>query len=186
MLVSIVNKSCAKDMSYLDPLQSGGGLWDTLWHIEAFGGTDFGVDQPLLEISQGCTKPLLQQALLVLTLSGCTKTETGEQDKTIHLTSCSEIHCHWEPLPLTGYSVNKEGQGLLSTRSIWCLLPMCLSKQRGYMGRCSDTAHTVLKLQRRRSKGDEHEWETARWRNGKVGEVEGISAGAKRESGGWC
>lgn len=110
--MSTVNKSFANDLSYLDPLQSGGSLGNTLWHIEAFGGTDFGVDQPLLEISQGCTEPLLQQALLVLTLSGCTKTETGEQEKNMKLASCSQTHCLWEPLPLTWNSVHKEREGL--------------------------------------------------------------------------
>lgn len=77
----ILNKSWEKDVSYLDSLQSSGGLGDTLWHIEAFGGTDFGIDQPLLEVSKSCTEPLLQQALLILTLPGCTKTETGGKRK---------------------------------------------------------------------------------------------------------
>ena len=58
------------------------------------------------------------------------------------------------------------------------------------MNRCSDTVHTVLRLQRRkrrrrkRSLEEEQDCETARWRNGKMGEVEGMSVGAKRESGG--
>lgn len=64
-------------MSYLYSLQSGGGLRDSLWHIEAFGRTDFGVDQPLLEVPEGGTEPLLQQALLILTLPGRTETETA-------------------------------------------------------------------------------------------------------------
>lgn len=39
--------------------------------------------------------------------------------------------------------------------------------------------------------GDGEAWEmsrsekTGRWRNGKVGEVEGMSIGAKRQGGGW-
>lgn len=69
-----------------------------------------------------------------------------------------------------------------------CLLPMCSSKQRACMCRCSDTVHAVFALwRRRRRKGsledDEQEWEAGRWRNGKSGEVEGMSVGAK--SGGW-
>lgn len=92
----------AKELSYLDPLQSGGSLGNILWHIETFGGTDLGVDQPLLEISQGCTEPLLQQALLVLTLSGCTKTETGEQE-TKH--EFSKLFS--KPLPLRTIAVNR-------------------------------------------------------------------------------
>lgn len=76
--MSTVNKSRGKDISYLDPLQTSGGLSNALWHIKAFGGADFGVDQPLLEVSQGCTEPLLQQALLILTLPGCTKAEATE------------------------------------------------------------------------------------------------------------
>lgn len=59
----------------MNPLQSGDGLGDTLWHIKAFGCADFGIDQPLLKVSQGCTELLLQQALLILTLPGCTKTQ---------------------------------------------------------------------------------------------------------------
>lgn len=66
-----------KTLCYLYSLQRGRGLGDTLWHIEAFGGADFGVDQPLLEVSQRRTEPLLQQALLVLTLPGCAEAETG-------------------------------------------------------------------------------------------------------------
>lgn len=70
-----------KDIPYLDPLQRGGGLSDALWHIKAFGGADFGIDQPLLEVSQGRTKPLLQQTLLILTLPGRTKAEAGGKEK---------------------------------------------------------------------------------------------------------
>ena len=58
--VSFEKKSLKRDISYLDSLQRGGGLWDSLWHIKAFGGTDFGIDQPLLEVPQSRTEPLLQ------------------------------------------------------------------------------------------------------------------------------
>lgn len=96
------NKSRAHDLSYLDPLQSRGGVCNTLRHIEAFGGTDFGVDQPLLEISQRCAEPLLQQALLVLTLSGGSKAQTGEGDKVTNLIlSCSEIQSRGEGIRRT-------------------------------------------------------------------------------------
>lgn len=70
-----------KDISYLDPLQSGGGLCHTLRHVEAFGGADFGVDQPLLEVSQSGAEPLLQQAFLILTLPGCPEAETGGRER---------------------------------------------------------------------------------------------------------
>lgn len=68
----------------MDLLQGGGRLGDSLRDIEAFGGADFGIDQPLLEVSQSSTKPLLQQALLVLTLPGCTEAETvGEEQRRV-------------------------------------------------------------------------------------------------------
>lgn len=63
--------------SYLDPLQSGGGLGHILRHVEAFGRADFGVDQPLLEVSERGAEPLLQQALLVLALPGRPEAEAG-------------------------------------------------------------------------------------------------------------
>lgn len=174
--------SWEKEISYLDPLQSGGGLGDTLWHIKAFGGADFGVDQPLLEVSQGCTEPLLQQALLILTLPGCTKTEAGGIREMLRIDlTCSQVAIHFEKW-------TKEERKATTRGSICCLLPMCSSKQGGYMCRCSAAVHTVLTLWRRRRKeslGDEQEWETGRWSNGKVGEVEAMSVGAKRESGGW-
>lgn len=48
-----------------------------------------------------------------------------------------------------------------------CLLPMCSSKQRGYMCRCSDTVHTVLTLWRRRWRSlRDEKWaggEMAKW-----------------------
>lgn len=69
-----------KKIFYLDPLQSVWGLCYILWHVEAFGSADFGIDQPLLEISQGCAEPLLQQTLLILTLPGCPKAETAETE----------------------------------------------------------------------------------------------------------
>lgn len=36
----------------------------------------------------------------------------GSKKKNMNLASCSQIHCHWEPLPLTGDSVHKEREGL--------------------------------------------------------------------------
>lgn len=65
---------------YLDPLQSVWGLCYILWHVETFGSADLGIDQPLLEISQGCAEPLLQQTLLILTLPGCPEAETAETE----------------------------------------------------------------------------------------------------------
>lgn len=79
--MATTNKSQIKEMSCLDPLQSGGGLCDTLWHIKALGGTDFGIDQPLLEVSQGRPEPLLHQAFLILTLLGCSQAETGGEER---------------------------------------------------------------------------------------------------------
>lgn len=70
-----------KDISYLDPLQSGGGLCHTLRHVEAFGGADFGIDQPLLEVSQSGAEPLLQQAFLILTFPGCPEAETSRRER---------------------------------------------------------------------------------------------------------
>lgn len=178
--MSTVNKSCANDLSYLDPLQSSGSLGNTLWHIKAFGGTDFGVDQPLLEISQGCTEPLLQQAFLVLTLSGCTKTETEEHKKKNKNKKNDFSKLFSNPLPLRTNDINRGfseqiKRGVISTRNVCRLLPMCLSKQRGSISRCSDTAHIVLKLQRRRSEEDEHVWEKSqveKWQSGWTGRNE--------------
>lgn len=67
-----------ENISHLDPLQSIWDLWNILWHVKTFGSADFSIDQPLLEVSQGCTEPLLQQTLLILTLPGCSKAETAE------------------------------------------------------------------------------------------------------------
>lgn len=46
-------------------------------HVEAFGRADLGVDQPLLEVSEGGAEPLLQQPLLVLALTGRPEAEAG-------------------------------------------------------------------------------------------------------------
>lgn len=78
VFLSFLFYNCAvEDASYLDPLQSGGGLGYILRHVEAFGGADFGVDQPLLEVSECGAEPLLQQALLVLALPRRPEAEAG-------------------------------------------------------------------------------------------------------------
>lgn len=108
-------------VSYLDPLQGGGRLGDALWHIKALGGADLGVDQPLLEVSQGCAEPLLQQALLVLTLPGRTEAEAGSGETYITFTG-------WK----RAGEMNKE-----RTMATRCLLPMCSSKQRHVSRYCT-------------------------------------------------
>lgn len=70
-------KMDVNDMSYLYSLQGGGGLCHTLRRIEAFGGADLRVDQPLLKVSQGGTKALLQQPFFILALPGGAETETA-------------------------------------------------------------------------------------------------------------
>lgn len=72
--------------SYLDPLQSGGGLGHILRHVEAFGRADLGVDQPLLEVSEGGAEPLLQQPLLVLALPGRPEAEAGGAQEEVEKT----------------------------------------------------------------------------------------------------
>ena len=64
-------------LSHLDPLQSSGGLCDALRHVKALGGADLGVDQPLLEVPESGTEPLLQQTLFVLAFPGRPQTQTG-------------------------------------------------------------------------------------------------------------
>lgn len=91
-----------KHTSYLDSLQGCGSFCNTLWHIKAFGRADFGIDQPLLEVSQGGTETLLQQTLLILTLPGCPEAETGGEQGDVkddkwrqkhrgHMCRCADI-----------------------------------------------------------------------------------------------
>lgn len=135
-----VHKGFANYIPYLNPLQSRGGLCDSLWHIKAFGSADFGIDQPLLEVSKGCTKPLLQQALLILTFPGCTKTQTAgkkkKRKKRPHLSCCSWVEISREKW------TKKER----SYKQRKCLLPMCPSKQRRHvlmLWYCPDCTHVM-------------------------------------------
>lgn len=57
-------------LAYLYLLQAGGGLTEVLRHIKALGCVDFGIDQPLLELSESATELLLQKLLFVLGFSG--------------------------------------------------------------------------------------------------------------------
>ena len=65
--------------SYLDLLEAGGRLTEVLRHVEALGGVDLGVDQPLLELSEGRAEALVQQLLLTLASPGGLEAETGKQ-----------------------------------------------------------------------------------------------------------
>ena len=48
-----------------------------MWHVEALGRADLGVDQPLLEVPEASSELLLQQTLLVLTLPGRAQAQAG-------------------------------------------------------------------------------------------------------------
>lgn len=94
--------------SYLDPLQSGGGLGHILRHVEAFGRADLGVDQPLLEVSEGGAEPLLQQPLLVLALPGRPEAEAGGAQEEVEKTDGDG----WRRMETVGRKEGgKEGRG---------------------------------------------------------------------------
>lgn len=65
--------------SYLDFLEAGGGLAEVLRHIEALGSVDLGIDQPLLELSEGRAEALVQLLLLTLAPPGGLEAETRTQ-----------------------------------------------------------------------------------------------------------
>lgn len=64
---------------YLNLLQARRGLTEILRSVKALGRVDLGVDQPLLELSEGWTKALLKQLLFALALPGCLETQTRDK-----------------------------------------------------------------------------------------------------------
>lgn len=66
---------------YLYLLQAGGSLAEVLRHVKALGCDDLGVNQPLLELSESGTKPLLQKLLFALAFSGGLQAQTRREKR---------------------------------------------------------------------------------------------------------